>query len=490
MASSVVLGLPKQLRSQPEAALSPECFSQMTRVFPNNVPSVSATSTMSIAVGIYSDLAFTAQEVRFSIPAGMGKNVFIDSSKTRLNYRLKVVNTAGTMTAAKLSAYLQSSAYSWWDRIQTFNANGVAVDDVVGLAQIMCHKNNFEFDSSERDSMWQYGFLCEEPGTSSQNNLQGHPITQFTKAAAVALPVATNYYDYSVPLPSSLIGPMARNFCPIGALQALNISLWTNSLMPIVYQIETAAATAGSAVTVTLDNISIDLHYIYLDQTSSSLLNLGKEYYIHSITNRLSTGTINAGTQGQVSTLIGLRGRSVRALATRFSQNTRGSTGSANGVYDSQIIPCNQMNYFINGKDRVPSAPHNSLSAPSTVFEHALQSVEAFTAKDTKYGGTVDTFCNYVVTTAALSDNASNWYGFSGNSTVANSLAGFAFAESMQVASSSQILDGRDFSTSSSHFLELNISQIVTAAVNVSFISSQDIIYVIDLQTGNVESRL
>jgi hypothetical protein len=283
---------------------------------------------------------------------------------------------------------------------------------------------------------------------------------------------------------------MARNFCPIGALQALNLSLWTGAMMPITYSIATGDATTGTVLTATIQNISIDLQYIYLDQQSASLLNLGKEYYIHSITNRLSTGTINALSSGQVSTLIGLRGRSVRGLATRFSQNVSGTTGSANGVFDSQLIPCNQMNYFINGKDRVPSAPHNSLSAPSTVFEHALQASEAFTAKDTKYGGVFQSFCNYVPLTGTVPANLSRWVTAAGTATAITSLTAFSFAEDMRVASSSQILDGRDFSTSASHFLELNIAQQVTNAINVSFISSQDIIYVIDLETGNVESRL
>ena len=489
MTSSVVLGLPKKLRSQPEAALSPECFSQMTRIFPNNVPNVSASAVTATAVGIYSNLPFTSQEVRFSIPSGMGKHVFIDSSKTRLNFRVKFTNTAD-LSGSTLDAQLISSAYSWWDRIQTFNANGVAVDDVVGLAQIQCQKNNFEFDAAERDSMWHYGFEGEDPAVASYNYLQGHTIQQFVKTTAgVAATAATQYYDYSIPLPSSLIGPMARNFCPIGALQALNLSLWTNTTMPIVFKIATAAGATAMTITATLDNISIDAQYIYLDQQSASLLNLGKEYYIHSITNRLSTGTINSGTANQVSVLIGLRGRSVRSLATRFSQNVGGSAGSANGVYDSQLVPCNQLNYFLTGKDRVPSAPHNSLSAPSTVFEHALQSSEAFTAKDTKFGGNMDGFC-YYVPNAALPATASQWLSLAGSTTGVDSLAAFCFAEDLRVASSSQILDGYDFSQSASHFLEMNIAVGSTNSLNVSFISSQDIIYVIDLQTGNVESRL
>jgi hypothetical protein len=382
---------------------------------------------------------------------------------------------------------LQSSAYSWFDRCQTINSNAVAIDDVVGLAQIMCHKNNFEFDSSERDSMFQYGFLGEQSGANSQNNLQGHAIDGLTVSAA-ALSASTYYYDYSVPLPSSLLGPSARNFCPIGALQALNVSLWTNSVMPIVYSLSAAVAGTGT-ITCTLDNLSIDAQYVYLDQKSASLLNLGKEYYVHSITNRLSTGTIAALTTGQTSVLVGLRGRSVRSLAARFSQATQSTAGSANGVYDSQLIPCSQLDWFLGGKNRFPNVVHNSIYAPSTVFEHALQAAEAFTPDKTKYGGTYQTFCKTVAGGSAVTAQ-SRWATAAGSTTGSSSLAGFVFGEDLRVASSSQILDGYDMSQSASHFLELNIAAAPTYAINCSFIAAQDIIFVIDLEAGTIESRV
>jgi len=481
--SSVVLGLPKKLQPQPEAALSPECFSQMSRIFPNNVSSVAGSATLSTAVGTYSNLTFPVQEVRFSIPTGMGKNVFIDTSKSRLNFRVAMTNT--TDSSGVYTGFLQSSAYSFWDRVQTINQNGVAIDDVVGLAQIMCQKNNFEFDSAERDSIFSYGFKGEQAvDGDSANILQGHPIDNFTSPTVAN----TFYYDYSIPLPSSLLGLGARNFCPIGALAALNVSLWTASVMPIVYAISTAANTAIS-LTCTLDNISIDLQYIYLDGKSASLLNLGKEYYVHSVTHRLSTGTIAGNTSGQVSALIGLRGRSVRSLATRVSQAVSGTAGSANGVFDSQLIACSQLNYFLNGKTRVPNVVHNTVSAPTTVFEHSLQAAEAFSPDKTKYGGTYKSFCVAVAGHTGISKQ-SKWTLNSSTTTSAASLSAFCFAEDLRVVSTSTILDGADLSQSASHYLECNFAAQNTNALNLSFISAQDIIYVIDLEMGTIEARV
>lgn len=481
--ASIQLGLPKRLLPQPEASLSEGCTSQMTRVFPNNISSVSASATLSTAIASYTQPTFTVQECRFSIPAGMGKNVFVDVSKSRLNFRAKYVNTADT--SGTWATFLNSSAYSYFDRIQHFGSNGQIIDDVNGLAQIMCHRNNFEFDASERDSMWQYGFVSEAAGTGSQNLLQGHAIDALTGATPDA---QTDYYDYSVPLPSSLLGGNARNFVPIGAINKLDISLWTNAVMPISYKISSAASSAAVTLTLTLDNISIDLQYVYLDQVSASLLNMGKEYYVHSITNRLSTGTIAASTTGQVSTLIGLRGRSVRSLATRFSQNVGGTAGSANGSFDSQLVQCTSLNYFLNGKDRVPAIPHNTVYAPSTVFEHCLQAAENFSPDKTKYGGTFDSF-GIAVAASAFATASSKWTTLNTRTTQVGTLSTFAFAEDLRVVSTSSILDGANLSIAN-NFLELNIAQANTNALNVSFISAMDIIYVVDFMTGQIESRV
>ena len=494
---SVVLGLPRKLQSQPEAALSAGCKSQMNRVFPNNVSSVVANAwspTVSVTGSYPPANAFPVQEVRFSIPAGMGRNVFVDTSKSRLNFRIRYAQSATTAptTSLKFKMFTESSAYSWWDRSQTIGPNGNILDDVVGLAQIMTHKNNFEYNSADRDSMFHMGFRAEYDSTTSpdvsaeysKNYLQGHTIYDLS---GVVVPTTTGYFDYSVPLPSSLLGVGARNFCPIGAINSLGMSLWTNNLQPLAYSITDASFSTVPSFTVTLDNISIDLNYIYLDQVSASLLNMGKEYYIHSITNRLSTGVINAGTTGQVSTLIGLRGRSVRSIATRFTESVQTTAGSINGVYDSKLLPCTQMNLFLNGKDRFPNVPHNSVTAPTTIFEHALQAAEAFTLDKTKFGGTGLSFTDVFAGTTGASQ-LSSWCASS--STTINSLSAFTFAEDLRVTSSSVILDGQDLSQSASHFLELNIAAAPTNGVNVSFISAQDIIYIVDMEAGTLEARI
>ena len=488
--SGAVLGLPKKLLPEPSVVMSPECMSQMTRIFPNNVSSVASPATVMSFNGTFNNLPQNVQEVRFSIPTGQGRGVFIDSSKSRLNFRVRVAATVASTGADTTSTFLQSSALSYFDRSQTFNANGVAIDDIVGLAQVNCHRNNYQYNSAERDSAWSMGFRGEDELVDSRNFLQGHSIPALSPTGAVigVTAAGVGFFDYSVPLPSSLLGPDAKNFCPVGALAALNMSLWTGNVLPIVYQ-NTATTTVGATVQAVIDHISIDLQYIYLDAKSQAMLNLGKEFYIHSITHRLSTGTIAAATEGQVSVLIGLRGRSVRSLSTRFTESNVTTAGCCNKSFDSKMLPATQMNYFINGKTRVPNVPHNSVNAPSTIFEHSLQAAGAFTAHDVKYGGQYTSFASVVDGTAA-SPNLSQWGRSAGTDSFSGSLLSFNMSEDLRVASTSQILDGMDLSTSSSHYLELAIPTGPTYSLTTSFISANDIIYIVDLESGNIESRV
>lgn len=485
--SGAVLGLPKKLLPEPSVVMSPECSSQLTRIFPNNVSSVTSPTTTMSTNGTFNNLAQNVQEVRFSVPCGGGRNVFVDSSKSRLNFRVRFVVSVASVGADTTTSFVQSSGMSFWDRIQHIGGNGQVLDDVVGLAQIMCHKHNYQFDSAERDSMISYGFRAEDETVAGYNYLQGHAIAALTSASTIALQPG-QAYDYSMPLPSSLLGPDAKNFCPVGALNALNISLWTGNTLPIVYS-NTAATTTPAQVSVIIDNISIDLQYIYLDAKSQSMLNLGKEFYVHSITNRLSTGSIASSSTGQVSVLIGLRGRSVRSLATRFSESSALTTGCCNKSFDSKMIPATQMNYFLNGKTRVPNVVHNSVQAPTTVFEHSLQAAEAFTPDKTKYGGTYSNYFTVCEGTTGAS-GLSQWAVLAGSNTAAGFLSAFAFAEDLRVASTSQILDGADLSQSASQYLELAIPTGPSNTINCSFISANDIIYIIDLESGNIESRV
>jgi hypothetical protein len=251
------------------------------------------------------------------------------------------------------------------------------------------------------------------------------------------------------------------------------------------------AVTTAPVISVTLDNFAINAYYITLDDKSAALLGNPRMHYVHGITNRASNASIASSTSGMVSTLIGIRGQSVRSLATRVSTNAYTTAGCANGVLDSKMPLVTQMNYFLQGRDRVPPNPHNTLAAPATVFLHALQASEAFNAKDFRYGGTPKSFCTYVETgTAPTTSNCDQNVVTAGSTSSVSSLSAFTFAEDLRKCSTSQILDGYNMASSANNYLELNISSAPTNTLYLTFIAAMDIIYLIDMETGSVEFRV
>lgn len=491
--SNIVLGLPKGLAPKPDAAVSPDCYTQMIRIQPNNVQSVqSPTTLLGAATTAFArcNIPFNTSEVRFSIPTGMGKHVYVDSQKSRLNFRVKYDVTVGSTTADTFSAFLQSGAHAWFDRMDTLNQNGVAIDSVNMMAIIECHKNTFAYDVAERDAMWQLGFRGESVGAQGLNSLQGHAISNLTVSAGV-ISAGFIYVDYSIPLPNSLIGAGARNFCPVGALAKLDLSIWTNAVAPVVVS-GAGTATVNPTVQFTIDNMSIDLQYIYLDQKSAALLGAPRETYVHGITNRCATAPYTASA-GQQSLLIGLRGRSIRSIATKFVEGNTTTAGSVNGVYDSKAPLATALSYFLAAKSRFPNVPHNVVQSPTTAFDHALQAVEGFTPDKMKFGGVAGSAATYLATSATVtSANGYSWWFASpgaGSTTAVGSLSQFTFGENLQIASTSA-LNGYDLSVSASNFLEMNLLPQLTYAGQAYFISAQDIIYVIDLESGAIESRV
>lgn len=494
---SVVLGLPKKLLPSPEASLSEGCKSQFVKIQPNNVSSVISNGFSLGASVTNSQMPMQSQEIRFSIPTGQGKNVWLDTSKTTLSFRARYqVSVAGTGSVIS-SASLISNCLSFFDRIQVLNSNGVAVEDVTGLGLAEHQKQSYSFVAAERDSLaLMYGYKFESAtglaaNNDSRNILQGHPIPAFTNGTAAALAAASNFFSYEVPLPSSFLGAGAKGFVPIGALQKLDCYLTTASTLPIIVTTD-AGMTGAATLVVTLDNFAINASYLTLDDRSSALLGSNKMHYVHGITQKVSNATINSGINGSISTLIGIRGQSVRALATRFSESAYTTAGSVNGVFDSKMPLASQLNYFLAGKDRVPPNPHSTNQAPATVFSRAVQASEAFTEKAMKFAGTPDAYCVFTATgTAPTSANGFDQYIISaGSSTSVATLSTFSFAEDLRKASTSAILDGYNLSQSANNFLEINITNAPTNSLYVSFIASMDVIYMIDMELGTVDFRI
>lgn len=492
---SIALGLPKGILPSPEVAMSAGCVSQLVRVQPNNVNTISsAAQTLANASTTYqNNMVFPSQLVQFSIPCGQGKHVWIDSEKSSISFRVNYqITTAGASYAAALG-FLQGSAMSWFSRIVHIGPNGQTIDDVVNL-HISEHIDQLlNIDLPDRNVFSiGYGFLAQNYGgtNAKYGQVQGHAIDTLTGTAPNS--TANCYYSYEMPLPSALLGRYAKGFFPAGSVNKLDIQLYTNSQVPVSFYSGSAAATAAS-ITYTLDNVSLNIWYLTLDMESARMLGSPKLHYLHGITQRTASSTLASGTSGYVNTLIGLRGKSCRSLFTRFCDN--GSVGTANqvnGVFDSKMPLCSQLNYLLQGKDRYPQFPHNTQILPASTFNRVLMASERFMVNQ-QHSSLIPTQALEYITTGTAPTAATgydqNVINASSTASIYN-LCTFLFGEDLRKVHNSQVLDGYDLTVTANHFLETNILVAPSNTQSIFFTGFFDIIFEIDMEQGTINYRM
>lgn len=490
----VPLGLPSNVLPSMSAVLSADATSQYTRVNPNNVNSLSSPVTaVSTSATVPTQISFPSTPIQFTIPSGQSSGTFIDHSKSTLQFRVKYeLVGAATTPYTSTSAFLQGSAFSWFNRISEL-ISGQVVDDRTSW-DLACNSDlQWSMDLAARDSnVLSYGLRGEAETIDNLNSCQGHSIPAFTGVLPAANTV--NYYSYAVPLKSALIGADAKSMFPIGRCSGrYDVTLYTPALAPITLINSGEGAGAGATVQVTIDQICIELFYLNLDQRSASLLPaVGRPWALHGVTSRVGNGSVPALANSAVSIQVPLRAKSVRSLSARFSDSVISTVGSVNGQYDSKCPLVSAMSYLIAGTKRMPNVPLSSQFSIANIFNHTMQaySDSPINRLQSKCGLAFDGFSTYW-TTAAAPTAALNFDQnviAAGSSTTVNSLAGFEFAEDLRICSSNTFLNGTDM-TSSNSFLELNIINAPTANQNVAFIAKCDAIFII-MPDGNVEVRI
>lgn len=496
---SIALGLPKRLLPTPEVAMSAGSSSQLVRVQPNNVSSVSGAASLptGTANAATNSLAFPSQMVNFSVPCGAGRNVWIDSSKSTLSFKVTYAIAAPTYTTAYAagSAYLQGAASSFFNRIVAVGGQGQVLDDVVNL-HVSEHINQLlNLNAPDRDCFAaSYGFGVEAGENSANNSVQGHSIPAISGTFASA----TNVYSYDFPLPSALLGKYARSMFPAGSINKLDIQLYTNSFMPITVHIGTAAGAPAPTLTVTISDLALNLYYITLDTESSRLLGAPRIHSIHGITQRTATAQLPAGSTGYLTSLIGLRGKSVRSLHARIvDQGTVAAAAVATGVdqaingwADSKALIASQMNYLIGGKDRYPNYPANTLNAPASVFTQTLMSSEMYELWKQHSSFMPNQYFKFAVGQTATAGTCDQRIIDAGSKSKVADLCTFLFSQDLRKASSSEVLDGVDLSATANTFLELNLPSGCTNAQTIYYTAFLDIIFECDLEAGTVQFRM
>jgi hypothetical protein len=490
----VPISLPAAILPSVSGVLSAGCTSQFVRIQPNNLSSIVSAESgeVSASTTVPTIIAFPSVPIEFTVPSGSSKNVFIDTSKSTIQFRVRYeVSTASTANYT-IASHLQSSAHSWFERLQE-KVNGMVTDDQTGW-DVACNSDlNWAYNVADRDSnVLSLGLRGESPTIDSANMTQGHLIPAWTKATAGAISTGSNYFSYAIPFKSAMLGVDAKSMFPIGRAGKVDFTLYPPNVAPVTI-LSTAAGGTGAKFKVTIDQIYAEFFYLTLDEQSASLLpSPDRPWSMSGVTHRVGNGQLPAAS-GAISVQVPLRVKSARSLSTRFVDSVQDTTGSVNGKYDSKCPLVTAMSYYLAGQKRVPNVPHSTQFSLANVFNHTLQAYYdgGVDRLKSKCGMAQDGFATYIKTaTAPTSANGFDQALITAtSSTLYYSICGFEFAEDLRLASTSNFLNGTDL-TSSNSYLELN--QTASHPSNIqylTFIAKADIIYVI-MPNGNVEVRV
>jgi hypothetical protein len=475
-------GFPKQLQNEIDATIPPFVNSYSVKVVPSNVSQVQS-STQTLTASSTLQLNGVSQNVIFDIPCGQG-NTFIDPRFTTINFRVnyEIVNTPSA--AIITSANLRSSGYAHFDRTYTQSQTGVILDDVnlVGLVQDTLLQ--LEVDVAQRDALAAMYGLAYDGATASKNANQGHAIAGIDGTTIAA--ASTSYYSYSMPLINSLIGKGAKKYFCVGKTGKLQVVMQSSALIPITFVSSTA--TTAATFRCTIDNISINMQYVDLTPEGMKMLNKTGVQYYDAITYRVSAATLPASTSGSVSLLTGLRGSSIKAVFTRFTEaSTLTTAGSVNHIYDSKMPQATSIAYNVNGL-LVPPNPVDLIHAPATAFSFVQEANSSFNNYEFKSGLVPSQFFIYLAG-GTLPTDADKLVSGAGSTTSVANQSQFLWGYNMEKISQFGILDGMSFQ-SGNVFLNMTLANANTNSVTCYFISKQDIIYIHDFSTGEITARL
>lgn len=475
-------GFPKQLQNEIDATVPPFVNSYTVKVVPSNLSQVQS-STQTLTASSTLQLNGVSQNIIFDVPCGQG-NTFIDPRFSTLNFRVnyEVVNTPSA--AINTTCNLRSSGYAHFDRTYTQSQTGVVLDDVNLVGLVNDAMLQLEVDVAQRDALAAMYGLAFDLATTSTNKNQGHTIAGIDGATLAA--AGSNYYSYSMPLINSLIGKGAKKFFCCGKTGKLQVVLQTAAILPITFVMGTA--TTAATFRATIDNISLNLQYVDIGPEGMKMLGKTGTGYYDATTFRVSAATLPASTSGTVSLLTGLRGSSVRAIFTRFTEaSTLTTAGCVNHIYDSKMPQATSIAYNVNGL-LIPPNPVDLIHAPATAFSFVQEANGSYNTYEFKSGLVPSQFFIYLPG-GTLATDADKLVSGAGNaSTVANQ-AQFLWGYNMEKISQWGILDGQNLNSGNT-FLNMTLANVNTNTVSCYFIAKQDIIYVHDFTTGEITARL
>lgn len=482
---SSTVGYPKELMNEISNSIDPNMKAYQVKVVPSNVSQVQSPTQTITGATTFNQLNNVSQNLIFDIPANQGKHTFIDHRCSNLNFRVayEVVTTTSGIIA---NMQLRSSALSFFNRNFMTSASGAVIDDVNFADVINDLLIQGDIGVHERDQLaLLYGFQYEKAVDNQLYATNGHKIAGIDASTPAAATI--KYYSYCVPLLNSLFGVGADKFFQIGACQKLTLNIATAPILPL-----TIYNTSGSMTfRVTIDNISLNLNYLNIGEPAVKLLNKTGLQYFSGITYRASSGTIPAGTSGNIQVLTGLRGSSTRALWFKCTEAaTQTLAACANYIQDSKCPLATSISWNING-ELYPSNPVNGVNNPSKLFYDTMNAFGNFTNREFKSGVVPSQYFIYpgIKSGSSLPTDADQVYTSSGTASTIANVAQFSYGYNLETISKFGILDGKNISSGQT-FLNINLAVPFTETLTLFFINKLDIIYVLNTDTGDISVRM
>ena len=487
------VGLPNEMQlGNLDFSLPPDAKSMSIKVQPSNIQNISTTFVVPTGAtnSNIQEISFPSQNLIFDLPCGSSPSMFLDSRFTTLNFSLTVSTPTQAGAAGTYSdSYLRSGAHAFFDRMYITSQNGAIVEDILEYGLVNDTLIALQMNNAVRHGVaTQYGF---DYSSSTLLGSQGHKIGMLSSGAALSTSNIETH-SYSIPLTSALIGVLADKFCNVGRTAKLQLVLQTSNVLPITVSTGTSFSTSPN-VNVTLSNFSLQCEYVDIGLSALKMLDaslIDNKAYIHGVTYR-TTSTSMPATQGSVSLLAGLRASSVKSLFCRFAQSgTLSTTNSSNGKFDSSN-PCINSIVFNIGGQKFPQSNINPLLQPSQAFRETQMAIGSFNNSQFQSCVPPSKYCklsaNSSITVGLQMGNTVDYnYNTGSNPSEQNQ---FIFGECLEVVAKRGLLSGYNC-TSAPIFVEMNCAYAPTNAHTLYTIGMLDTIFVHDLITGDISSRV
>jgi hypothetical protein len=339
-----------------------------------------------------------------------------------------------------------------------------------------------------------FGTVClglnDTPYTKSSTNASkvgnsGHVVNNLQTTASGLLTVGSEYHGYATMLVEPCIGSLASQFFPIGKVASYQLQISTDTILPLSYY-PTVVATAAGTFSVTYDQFELVIPIIDIGSEAERVLEassmVGGKQYFKSVSYRSSTATIPSGTGGTNDILIGVRAASAKAILAR-NYFSAPSSSSVNDKYDSFNIASDGVQVQVAGS-LFPQKPLNANQSPASILAELQKS---FSALNLSIMNTALSPLNFSKATHAPSGSGNDYavVAASVTPTTSQNPAEFLIGLDLEACAKIGLLSGINTLTSPM-FMRYNISSTTGAAVSCIFHLMHDVIYALDLLTGQI----